>query len=239
MTRTLFIAQRELKRYFNSATAYIVASLFLFMVGGLFWLDFFQATTTEVSMRGFFAQAPFFMAFFVPAVTMGLISEEKRSGTIEVLMTLPVRDTEVILGKFIAALGLITVVVAATVVYPIMLNGLTNSPLDAGPIIGGYVGLILLGAAYAGLGIMVSSWTKDQIVSILLTFFLCFGLNILGMLAREVNGVASEVLWFLSTSGHFENISRGVIDLRDVLYYVSVAGFGIGAATVALSARRW
>ncbi len=239
--RTLYITQRELKKYFNSPTAYIVVSLFLLIVGGLFWLNYFEAATIELTMRGFFAQAPFFMAFFVPAVTMGLIAEEKRLGTLEMLMTLPVRDGEVVLGKFLAALGLIAAVLLATVAYPLTLAGLGGEQvaLDAGPIIGGYLGLLLLGGAYAGIGVMVSSWTKDQIISILLSFFLCFLLYILGSLAAQASGGLSEILWFLSTSGHFENIARGVIDLRDVLYYVSVAAIGLTVATVSLSARRW
>ena len=235
--RTLYITQRELKHYFTSATAYIVVTLFLLIAGGLFWLDYFQAATTELSMRSFFNQAPFFMAFFVPAITMGLLSEERRSGTLEMLMTLPVRDWEVVMGKFLAAVGLIGVVLLVTLAYPITLAGLGD--LEWGPVISGYLGLLLLGAAYAGIGVMVSSWTKDQIISILLTFFLCFLLFILGSLANEASGWFSDLLWFLSTSGHFENIARGVIDLRDLAYYLSVAALGISVATVTLSARRW
>lgn len=235
--RTLYITQRELKNYFTSATAYIVVTLFLLIAGGLFWLDYFQAATTELSMRSFFGQAPFFMAFFVPAVTMGLLSEERRSGTLEMLMTLPVRDVEVVLGKFFAALGLVAVVLLVTFSYPITLAGL--GALEWGPVIGGYLGLLLLGATYAGVGVMVSSWTKDQIISILLSFFFCFLLFILGALANVSSGWFGDFLRFLSTSSHFENIARGVIDLRDLLYYLSVAALGITVATVTLSARRW
>lgn len=239
--RTLYVAQRELKKYFTSPTAYIVVSLFLLIAGGLFWLDYFQATTVELTMRGFFGQAPFFMAFFVPAVTMGLVSEEKRSGTLEMLMTLPVRDSEVILGKYLAAVGLVGAVLVATLAYPLTLSGFGGEGvvLDGGPIIGGYIGLLLLGSAYAGIGIMVSSWTKDQIISILVSFFICFVLYIIGILAAEVGGTGAKVLSFLSTSGHFDNIARGVIDLRDVLYYLSVSAVGLVVATVTLSARRW
>jgi ABC-2 type transport system permease protein len=173
---TLYITQRELKKYFTSPTAYIVVILFLLIAGGLFWLDYFQAATIELTMRGFFAQAPFFMAFFTPAVTMGLLSEERRSGTLEMLMTLPVRDRQVVLGKFLAALTLITVVLLATLAYPLTLAGLAQegTGLDTGPIIGGYVGLVLLAGAYAGIGFAVSSRTRDQIISILLSFFFCF-----------------------------------------------------------------
>jgi ABC-2 type transport system permease protein len=241
MTRTVYIAQRELKTYFNSRTAYTVVTMFLAIVGGLFWLNYFQPARTELSLRAFFAAAPMFMAFFVPAITMGLVAEEKRSGTLEVLMTLPVRDGEVIFGKFLAALALIAVTLTATLAYPLTLAGLASeaAPLDWGPVWGGYLGLLLLGSAYAGIGIMVSSWHKDQVNSILISFFLCFLLHMLGPISNDVSGPLGELLWFLSTSGHFENIARGVVDLRDLLYYVSVAVVGLSVATVTLSARRW
>ena len=241
MNKIIYITCRELKAYFISPTAYIVVSLFLLIAGGLFWLEFFQPVSTELSLRGFFFRAPLFMAFFVPAVTMGLLSEEKRSGTLEMLMTLPVKDSEVVLGKFFAAVALIGVVLLATIFYPITLSRLATegTHLDWGPVWGGYLGLLFLGAAYAGIGIMVSSWTKDQIISILVSFFFCFGLYILGPLSNQISGVLGELLWFLSSSGHFENIARGVVDTRDILYYVSVSAVGITVATVTLSARRW
>jgi len=241
MTRTIYIAQRELKSYFNSRTAYTVVTMFLIIVGGLFWLEFFQPGRTELSLRAFFNRAPFFMAFFVPAITMGLVSEERRSGTLEMLMTLPVRDGEVILGKFLAAMTLIAVVLAATLSYPIMIGGLASegAPMDWGPVWGGYIGLLMLGAAYAGIGVMVSSWHRDQINSILISFFLCFLLYMLGPISEQVSGWLGTLLFRLSTSGHFENIARGVLDVRDLLYYVSVAAIGLTAATVTLSSRRW
>jgi len=239
--RTIYIAQRELRSYFNSLTAYIFIGLFLLIVGGLFWLDFFQAVRTELTLRGFFFQAPLFMAFFVPALTMGLISQEKKSGTLEMLMTLPVRDSEVVMGKFFATIALLAVVLAATLAYPLTLSGLASegTSMDWGPIWGGYLGLLLLGMAYTGIGVMVSSWTSDQIISIQLSFFLCFVLYVMGPISADVPGWFGDFLWFLSTSGHFENIARGVIDSRDLLYYFSVAMLGCSVATVTLSARRW
>ena len=193
-------------------------------------------------MQGFFLQAPLFMAFFVPAITMGLVSEEKRSGTLEMLMTLPVRDGEVILGKFLAAMTLIAVVLAATFAYPIMIGrlaGQSGVSLDWGPVLGGYIGLLLLGAAYAGIGVMVSSWHRDQVNSILISFFLCFLLYVLGPMSEQVTGWLGDLLNWLSTDGHFKNIARGVLDVRDFLYYVSVAAVGLTIATVTLSSRRW
>jgi ABC-2 type transport system permease protein len=237
MSALTAILRKELNDYFSSATAYMVVCLFLFIAGGLFWLDFFSATTTELTMRTFFGQAPFFLAFFAPALSMGLLSEEQRSRTLELLMTLPVTDAQIVVGKFLAAWLLLAVVVLATLPYPLTMSQL--GPLDWGPVLGGYLGLLLLGGAYLSLGLLVSSWTRDQVVSVLVAFFLCFGLGVLGSLAPYAGRAGGAVLLALSTSGHFENIARGVIDLRDVVYYLSIIVLALTAATVTLSRRRW
>ena len=237
MSAIIAIARRELGTYFTSVTAYIVICLFLMVAGGLFWLEFFNAVSTELSMRSFFGRAPFFLAFFAPAISMGLLSEEQRSKTLELLMTLPVTDMQVVLGKFLAASALLTVVLLSTLPYAITLNGMGN--LDWGPVLGGYVGLILLGCTYLAIGLLVSSWTRDQIVSILLGFFFCFALNILGDLSGYADGWLADVMNFASTSGHFQNIARGVIDARDVVYYLSLTSIALIAAGVTLSRRRW
>jgi ABC-2 type transport system permease protein len=237
MSATLAIAQRELRGYFTSITAYIVIVLFLLIAGGLFWLDFFNASTTELSMRRFFGNAPFFLAFFASALSMGLLSEEQRSRTLELLMTLPVTDFQVVLGKFLAATGLLAVVLLATLPYPLSLSQMGR--FDWGPAIGGYVGLLLLGSAYIAIGVLVSSLTRDQIVSVLVTFFVCFLLGTLAQFAGYVGGTVGTVLRAMSTSGHFENVARGVIDTRDLVYYVSLIALALGGATVSLSRRRW
>lgn len=237
MSATLSIAQRELRGYFTSVTAYIVIVLFLLIAGGLFWLDFFNASTTELSMRRFFGNAPYFLAFFAPALSMGLLSEEQRSRTLELLMTLPVTDFQVVLGKFLAATGLLAVVLLSTLPYPLSLAQMGR--FDWGPAIGGYVGLLLLGASYIAIGVLISSLTRDQIVSVLVTFFACFVLGIVGQVASYIDGPLAALLRAISTSGHFENVARGVIDTRDVVYYLSLITLALGGATVSLSRRRW
>lgn len=237
MNAVFAIARRELASYFTSVTAYIVIVLFLLIAGGLFWLEFFSAAMTELSMRSFFARAPFFLAFFAPAIAMGLLSEERRSRTLELLMTLPVTDGQIVLGKFLAATGLLAVVLLATFPYPLTLARL--GALDWGPVVGGYVGLLLLGASYLAIGVLVSSMTRDQIVAILVTFFICFVLYILGELATYTGGVFAEILRYLSSSAHFENIARGVIDSRDVVYYLSIIVVALSAAAASLSRQRW
>lgn len=237
MNAVLTIARRELSAYFSSVTAYIVIVLFLLIAGGLFWLEFFSAAMTELSMRSFFARAPFFLAFFAPAIAMGLLSEERRSRTLELLMTLPVTDGQIVLGKFLAATGLLAAVLLATFPYPWTLAQL--GALDWGPVIGGYVGLLLLGASYIAIGVLVSSMTRDQIVAILVTFFICFVLYILGELAAYTSGAVADVMRYLSSSAHFENISRGVIDSRDVVYYLSIIVVALSAAAASVSRQRW
>jgi ABC-2 type transport system permease protein len=188
-------------------------------------------------MRGFFLQAPFFLAFFAPAISMGLLSEEQRSRTLELLMTMPVTDLDIVLGKFFAALTLLLLVIGATLPYAVSLSMMGD--LDWGPIVGGYLGLGLLGCTYLSLGLMISSWTRDQVVSVLVAFFLCFALSVMGNLAEHAPPWLARVLNALSTSAHFQNIARGVIDTRDIIYYLSMTVVSLGAATVTLGRRRW
>lgn len=231
-----FILKRELSTYFNSMVAYIVVVLFLIITGALFWLSYFQQVNI-LSLRSFFAQAPLFLAFFAPAITMGLFAEEKRSGTLELMMTLPVSDFEIVAGKFLAAVVLLATVFAVTLVYPYSLSML--GPLDWGAVWSGYLGLMLLGASYAAIGVMASSWTKDQVVSILVAFSLCFFLYLINQLVGHPVGTAARIVEYLSTSYHFDNIARGVVDSRDVVYYLSLIGVCLVVAQSSIASRRW
>jgi len=230
------LIKRELSAQFNSVVAYIVVILFLLITGGMFFLDFFEGIQ-ELSLRRFFGDAPFFLAFFAPAMSMSVYSEEKRAGTLELLMTMPVSDLQIVIGKFIGVVLLLAVVLLFTLPYPITLYFLGD--LDWGPVIGGYLGLLFLGAAYLSVGVMVSSWTKNQIVAILLAFFLCFVLFIIDRLLGVQSGNTATILETMSANYHFRSIPRGVIDLRDLVYYVSVMVICLAAARTSLAARRW
>ena len=230
------LIKRELSAQFNSVVAYIVVILFLLITGGMFFLDFFEGIQ-ELSLRRFFGDAPFFLAFFAPAMSMSVFSEEKRAGTLELLMTMPVSDLQIVIGKFIGVVLLLAVVLLFTLPYPITLYFLGD--LDWGPVIGGYLGLLFLGAAYLSVGVMVSSWTKNQIVAILLAFFLCFVLFIIDSLLGVQSGNTATILETMSANYHFRSIPRGVIDLRDLVYYVSVMVICLAAARTSLAARRW
>lgn len=231
-----FILKRELSIYFNSMVAYIVVVLFLIITGALFWLSYFQEINV-LSLRSFFGQAPLFLAFFAPAITMGLFAEEKRSGTLELMMTLPVSDFEIVAGKFLAAVVLLATVFAVTLVYPYSLSLL--GPLDWGAVWSGYLGLMLLGASYAAIGVMASSWTKDQVVSILVAFSLCFFLYLINQLVAHPVGTTARIIEYMSTSYHFDNIARGVVDSRDVIYYLSLIGVCLVVAQSSIASRRW
>lgn len=231
-----YVWKRELGAYFNSVVAYIVVILFLLITGALFWLNFFDEVTT-LSLRSFFNQAPLFLAFFAPAITMRLFAEERRLGTLELLMTMPLEDFEIVWGKFFAALTLLAVVFLMTLAYPITLSALGN--LDWGAVASGYIGLLLLGGAYTGIGIMASSWTRDQVVSILVAFSICFFLYLIDRLVGGASGTVARFVEYLSTQYHFENIAKGVVDFRDVFYYVSVTVVSLVIAQVSISAKRW
>lgn len=236
MKKVLFIAKRELGTYFNSPVAYIVVVLFLTITGSLFWLNYFQEISL-LSLRTFFDQAPLFLAFFAPAITMGLFSTERRSGTLELLMTMPVSDFQIVAGKFLASLALLGVVFAMTLPYPYTLSLLGD--LDWGAVWAGYTGLLLLGGAYAAIGLMASSWSKDQVVSILIAFSISFFLYFIDQLVGQPTGQMARIVEYLSTNYHFQNIARGVLDIRDLVYYLSLIALALTVATLSIGARRW
>ncbi len=236
MSNIWYVMKRELGAYFNSVVAYIVVILFLLITGALFWLNYFQQINT-LSLRSFFQRAPLFLAFFAPAITMSLLAEEKRLGTLELLMTMPLSDFEIVMGKFLAAVSLLAVVFAMTLPYPITLSFLGD--LDWGAVASGYLGLLLLGGAYSAIGLMASSWTRDQVVSILVAFSICFFLYLIDQLVGEPTGAMARTVEYLSTNSHFQNIARGVIDLRDVVYYLSVMAVSLIVTQASVASRRW
>jgi ABC-2 type transport system permease protein len=235
MSATLAITKRELRTYFNSPVAYIVVAFFMLLAGYLFWNTVFIERQAE--MRGYFGLMPMLFTFIIPAITMRLLAEEKGSGTLELLITMPVRDWEVVVGKFLAAVGLLAVLLLLTMVYAITLS--TLGPLDKGPAYGGYFGLLLMGSAYAAIGVMASSLTRNQIVAFILALAISFGLYLFGRIVQIAPPSLQPVLAFLSIDNHFESISRGVIDSRDLFYYLSIIAVSLVVATVSLESRKW
>jgi ABC-2 type transport system permease protein len=235
MSPALVISKREIRTYFNSPVAYIVVTVFVVVFAFFFFNNLF--VEKQADMRSFFSLAPLMFCFFAPAVTMRLLAEEKGSGTIEILITMPVRDWEIVVGKWLAAMALLCTTLALTMVFAITVSRL--GPLDKGPAVGGYIGLLLMGGAYIAIGVMASSFTRNQVVSLILSFGICFALFLFGKVLPFVPEKLQPIVSFLSTDTHFENVSRGVIDSRDVVYYISVMVVTLLIATTSLESRKW
>jgi ABC-2 type transport system permease protein len=229
------VAKREIKAYFNSPVAYIVVTVFMLIAGYLYWSQLFLEKQAE--LRYYFTLTPLIFTFIIPAITMRLIAEEKGSGTLEMLITMPVRDWEVVFGKFLAGMAMLAAIVGMTCFYAISLAML--GPVDKGPLITGYLGLLLMGGTYVSIGVMASSLTRNQIVAFIMAFAISFALFIFGQVVQYAPDWLSPVLSFLSMGNHFESLSRGVIDSRDVIYYVSVMVVSLIIATASLESRKW
>jgi ABC-2 type transport system permease protein len=235
MTPALVISRREIRTYFNSPVAYIVVPVFVIITGYLFFTQLFLEK--QADMRGFFNIMPLLFMFMIPAITMRLLADEKSSGTLELLITMPVRDSEVVVGKFLAAMALLCTAIGLTLVFAITVKSL--GPLDRGPTIGGYLGLVLMGGAYVAIGVMASALTRNSIVSFIVAFAISFALYLLGRLTQFLPQALQKLVAYLSIDGHFENIGRGVIDTRDLIYYFSVMVVCLLIATLSLESRRW
>ncbi len=233
---TMTIAKREFASYFSSPLGYIVIGMFLLLVGFLVFYPFAFLVIGKTSVQPLFNAISWLLPLISPAIAMRTFAEESRTGTLEMLITQPVRDGEVILGKFLGAAGLLGVALATTFIYPMVISKMGE--LDWGPVLGGYLGLLLGGAAYVSLGVMVSSHTKDQITA----FFLAFIVGAVFFLldkAPIMFGGAASVLEYLCPDYHFKSIARGVLDLRNVIYFVSVISVCLLATARSLGSRRW
>lgn len=238
MTPSWIIAKRELRSYFDSLVAYILLLTFLGFTGFFVWLNgngdvFFRR---QADLKVFFSIANWTLFFFIPAITMKLIAEEKRSGTIELMMTKSVTNRQFVWGKFLAAFILVAIALAFTLPYYFTISTLGN--FDHGANISGYLGLLLMSAAYIGIGIFASSLTNNQIVAFLLALIIgiCFHF-LFGVIASGSSGVIAEVFDTLSLSSHFDSISRGVIDSKDVIYFISVTAIGLILSEYIISKR--
>jgi ABC-2 type transport system permease protein len=255
------IAGREFRSYFNSPIAYLSITAFLVVTGVLFFVASRFFDGGEATLRPLFEWVPMIFVFFIPALSMRLFSEEKRSGTFELLVTYPLTDGEVVLGKFLGSLYFLLVTLALTLVFPLVVS-LLGVP-DWGPVIGGFIGLILVGAAYLAIGLMTSTWTTNQIVSFILSLvfssFFFFIDKLLGATeavkwslfsegsALHFVDVALGAIWgafmaclsYLSFAYHFGNIAKGVLDTRDIFYFLSVTAAALLVATFTLKSRNW
>ncbi len=218
MSQIRTIAAKEFRDYFISPIAYIVITLFLIVTGWFFFSTFFIFGRAD--LRDFFSLLPTAFAFFIPAITMRLFAEEKNVGSYETLLTLPVSFTQVALGKLLAAILFTGAMLLPTLAYPGFIAFLGE--LDPGPVIGGYLGAMLLSAAYCSVGLFASALTRNQIVSFIIGAGFCFALTIMDRMLFFMPEKIIAVVQYLGAQSHFLNISKGVIDSRDILYFASV-----------------
>lgn len=235
LSNVLPIYRRELRSYFNSPVAYVVIVVFLAIIGWFFTSNLFLMNVA--SLRIVFELVPLIFLFFVPAVTMRLLAEEKKSGTLELLTTKPVRDVEIVLGKFLAAWTLLAATLAPTLLY--LISVMTIGKIDMGPVFTGYLGLLLMGAVYIGIGLLASSLTENQIIAFILSFLIVFALFMMDKILIYVPEGFASTIEFLAIDYHFSNIARGVIDSRNIIYFGSLLGFSLFLATVSLERRKW
>lgn len=239
MQKIWIIAKKELASYFDSLIAYIMIILFLGLSGFFTWL--FGSTIfliNQASLQVFFGISYWTLFFFIPAITMRTLAEENRSGTIELLSTKAVSDWDIVLGKFLATLLLVAIALACTFPYYFTVALLGN--VDHGATIGGYAGLLLMSAMYISIGIFSSSITSNQIVAFLIALLIGIFFHILfDIMASSFTGSVGSVFDFLSARTHYESLSRGVVDSRDLIYYFSIIFLGLVLSETMLSKRNW
>lgn len=231
------IATRELRSFFDSLMAYIMLVAFLGFSGFFTWLtgsDVFFVR--QASLQVFFAIAYWTLFFFIPALTMRLLAEENRTGTIEMLLTKPISDWQVVMGKFVSVMLLILIALVLTIPYYITVASL--GPIDHGATITGYLGLILMSAAYVSIGLFASSISNNQIIAFLLALLISIFFHIIfQVLSFSISGLLGSVFSYLDLSSHFDSIARGVIDTKDIIYFLSIIFLGL-VSTEAVITRR-
>lgn len=237
MKKIWIITLKELQSFFDSLIAYILLIAFLGFSGFFTWLygsDIF--IRNQADLKVFFAIAYWTLFFFIPALTMKMLAEENKTGTIELLLTKAVSDWEVVMGKFLACLLLVGIVLALSLPYYFTVWKL--GPIDHSAVFCGYLGLILMSASYISIGIFASSITSNQIVAFLLALFIGMFFHIIfGVMAGSFTGMLGEIFDYLSLSTHFESISRGVIDSKDLIYFFSIIFSGLVFSEISISKR--
>jgi ABC-2 type transport system permease protein len=236
------IASREYRLYFSTPAAYLVAFMFMLILGVIFYANISAGVIQQFAPGVDSVIAPMItlLLFGTPAITMRLIAEEQRMGTIELLLTAPVRDYELVVGKWLGGVLFMLTLIAITWVYPIVLNYLVSPGIDQGPLITGYLGVFLISAALVAIGVAISSLFSNQIAAFFATLGVYLLLWLIGLPAQSTGLGGGGLLSYLDFSEHFYNtMLRGVLDLRDVIYYLSVTALGLFVGTVLVETRRW
>ena len=253
MRNILAIAEKEIRSYFASPIAYILIGLFSLLFGWFFYvylmafvqqseqmMQFGGGGSTNVNqmmIRGLFQNTAVIILFVMPIITMRTYSEEKRSGTIELLLTSPVSDLEIIVGKFIGALALYAAMLLVTMLYMAILFKIGKP--EWRPLVAGYLGLLLMGGCFLSMGLFISSLTKNQIVAAFLTFATFLMLWIINWLGESSSPTTRDVLNYLSITEHFDDFARGIIDTKHAVYYLSFITFGLFLTAKSVDSERW
>lgn len=240
------IYKKEINAFFSSFIGYIVIGVFLVMTGLIMWVfpDFSILDYEYATLDQLFSMAPIIFLFLIPAVCMRSFAEEQQTGTIELLVTRPLTDLSIVLGKFFAGLTLVIFALLPTFLYYYSVHQLGSPPgnLDSGGVMGSYIGLLMLAAAFVAIGLLASSFTRNQIVAFILGTFMCFmmqwGFDFLSTLPIFV-GKVDDIVQMFGINYHYNSISRGLIDSRDMIYFISIICFFIAATVVSLGRRKW
>jgi ABC-2 type transport system permease protein len=235
-TNINIIFKKELKSYFNSPMAYIFLVVFAIVTGYFFTNTFFLFN--QSNMRALFNIVPLVYLFFIPAITMSLIAREKNIGTMEVISTLPIKDVEFVVGKFLSALSLITLGLAFTLIHFFTLVNVGTN-IDYGAVFTGYLGLLMLGSVYASVGIFASSVTDNQVIAFIISVFIVLIFFLMDKMLYFMPVSIAGLIQYISVDYHLSNISRGVIDSRNIIYFASLIGFFLFTTVRVLEIRKW
>jgi ABC-2 type transport system permease protein len=230
MRQFTHVMEKELKDYFVTPIAYIVITIFLVVTGWFFFSTFFLYN--QASLRSFFNLLPLTFSFIIPAITMRLFAEELNRGSYELLMTMPVTFADIIIGKFLAGLIMTAALLAPTLAYPISIMFLGQ--LDWGPVIGGYLGAILLGGAFSAIGLFASAITHNQIVAFIVGAAVCLALTLVNKMLFFFPESILNIVEYLGADYHFANIAKGILDTRDLIYFFSIIFVGLYGTYLAL-----
>lgn len=238
MRNTWLIAQKEFRSHLTSPMAYVIAGIFLVLTGGLFTWYLRDTSFSDTSLNGYMGiYGNLVLMLFAAVLAMRLIAEEKKLGTWELLVTAPVRDTEVVLGKFLGSFGILLTMLGLTLYYPLLL--LVFGDPDIGPIVTAYIGLVLLGMASLSIGLFTSSVTSNQIVAAVIAGGILAALYFIGMAGDAITGAFGDLLAYISLSSHFADFMRGIIGTQAIVYYLSVTALFLFLAVRSLETGRW
>ncbi len=240
MTKIWTLYKREMGDYFNSPIAYIAITVFLVAVGILATKEIFGAEVPRAELRPLLEWMPMVMIVLAPAIAMRLLAEEKATGTVELLLTLPVSDWSIVLGKYLAALTVLGLSILLTLPVPIAMSFMGD--VDWGVVTGAYIGLLMMGACYLAIGLMTSSWARSQVIAVILAVAICLVFWFPGSSWLRDALPEGPRVWIQNVFGlgyHFRNISKGILDSRDVIYYLSIGAACLLLAVQSLESRKW